>query len=41
MMMPQPFHNGFALVTHHGKRVCMDGNAYNPKSPCEDWRWGW
>jgi len=35
----QPFHNGFALVTHNGKRVCLDGSIYNSKSPCENWAW--
>jgi len=36
----RPFHNGFALVTYNGKRVCMDGKSiYDAKNPCEEWYW--
>jgi hypothetical protein len=35
----RPFYNGLALVVHNGKRVCMDGGAFNPAKPCEDWSW--
>jgi hypothetical protein len=34
-----PFINGYALVVHDGKRICVDGSAFDKNIPCEDWYW--